>query len=312
MRFFFLFFFGCYLTACSGKKTADSAATSPVQPAAVREVVALGRIEPENKLTSLAAEASGTVTALPVAEGQLVQKGDLLLTLQHAVETAQVAQARSRLGSVQAQIGVAEAAVRSAQATAANLARTAARVSTLAAQGAETAQSRDDAQTALATQRQEVVRLQATAQVTRQQLRAGHADVAVAVAQRNQRFVRAPSAGRVLKWNAEVGGNVSPGTALGDFAPAGRLTVLCEVDELFATRVNVGQPAYVRPQGGTGRLAAGTVLFVAPYLKQKSLFAATAGGTEDRRVRDVRVLLRPQGGNQLLLNSRVECVIDVR
>lgn len=38
----------------------------------MHEVVALGRIEPEHKLTSLAAEASEVVEAIPVAEGRRV------------------------------------------------------------------------------------------------------------------------------------------------------------------------------------------------------------------------------------------------
>ena len=312
MRFYLIFLL-ILLAACSGKEASKPAAVgpAPVQPANVREVVALGRVEPENKLTSLSAEASGVVEALPVAEGQQVAKGQRLLALNHAVEQAQVAQARSQLGTQQAQIAADQAALRSAQARATNLARTAGRVAGLTAQGAETTQSRDDAQTEVATQQQEVARLLATTQSAQRQLEALRATVAVAEAQLSQRFVRAPSAGRVLKWDAQVGGNVSPGTSLGDFAPAGRPTVLCEVDELFASRVQVGQAAYVRPQGGTERLAAGTVIFAAPYLKQKSLFAATAGDAEDRRVREVRVVL-PEGGDKLLLNSRVECVIELK
>ncbi|MDJ0367480.1 efflux RND transporter periplasmic adaptor subunit [Hymenobacter sp. H14-R3] len=311
MRFIFILP-AVLLVACSAKESTTSAAgPAPVQPATVREVVALGRIEPEHKLTSLAAQASGVVEALPVAEGQEVKKGELLLTLNHAVEQAQVTQARSQLGTQQAQIAADAAALRSAQAQARNLARTAQRVQELTARGAETAQSRDDAQTQATTQQQEVARLQAAAQSAQAQLATLRAGVAVAEAQLRQRFVYAPGAGRVLKWEAEVGGSVSPGTSLGDFAPAGRPTVLCEVDELFASRVRVGQAAYVRPQGGTEHLASGTVLFAAPYLKQKSLFAATAGAAEDRRVREVRVVL-PVGGDKLLLNSRVECVIDLQ
>lgn len=70
----------------------------------------------------------------------------------------------------------------------------------------------------------------------------------VAEAQLSQRFVRALTAGQVLKWAAEVGGNVSPGTPLGDFAPASRPTVLGEVDELLASRVRVGQKPTCAPR----------------------------------------------------------------
>lgn len=83
----------------------------------------------------------------------------MLLALNHGGEQAQVVQARRQLGIQQAQIAADEAALRSAQARATNLARPAGRVADLAARGAETTPSRDDAQTDLATQQQEVARL---------------------------------------------------------------------------------------------------------------------------------------------------------
>ncbi|MBU6120633.1 efflux RND transporter periplasmic adaptor subunit [Hymenobacter siberiensis] len=308
-----LLFLMLLLAAC-GKAGNDAANPGreglAQQPALVREVVALGRVEPENKLIGLAAEVSGVVAALHAAEGQRVEKAQLLLTLNEAVEQAQVTQARSRLATQQAQIAADAATLRSAEAQATNLSRTAARVRELARQGAETLQSRDDAQTELTTQQQEVARLQALLHSARRQFEALQADVAVATARLAQRRVLAPATGRLLKWDVTVGSSVGTGTVLGDFAPAGRITVLCEVDELFADRVRPGESAYVRPLGGTRRLARGTVLFAAPYLKQKSLFAGTAGEAEDRRVREVRVLLT-QGGDSLLLNSRVECVIQL-
>ncbi|UYZ61778.1 HlyD family secretion protein [Hymenobacter weizhouensis] len=298
------------LVGCGGndeQKPAAAPAPVAVQPAQVREVVALGRIEPEAKLSSLAAEVSGVVSRLAVREGQRVQKGDLLLELTSTVEQAQLTQARSRLATQQAQIQADEAALRSAQAKAANLRRTADRVADLAAQGADTQQSADDARTDYQVQEQEVARLQSTLAAARRQLQELRADIGVNAAQLAQRQVRAPTDGQVLRLDVEVGSSVSPGTSLGDFAPAGRTTALCEVDELFAGRVREGQAAYIRPQGGQDTLATGTVIYVAPYLKQKSLFAETAGDAEDRRVREVRIVL-PQAQN-LLFNSRVECVI---
>jgi hypothetical protein len=57
-------------------------------------------------------------------------------------------------------------------------------------------------------------------------------------------------------------------------------------------------------------LAEGEVVFLGSYLKKKSLFSDDSGNMEDRRVREVRVRL--SGKPDLLINSRVEVVIDLQ
>jgi hypothetical protein len=51
------------------------------------------------------------------------------------------------------------------------------------------------------------------------------------------------------------------------------------------------------------------VTYAAPYLKRKSLFSDEAGVKEDRRVREVRVMLDRQ---DLLINRQAECIINIR
>jgi hypothetical protein len=56
-------------------------------------------------------------------------------------------------------------------------------------------------------------------------------------------------------------------------------------------------------------LSTGTVYFTYSFLKKKSLFTDQSGEKEDRRVRTVKILLdQPEN---LLLNARIECVIDI-
>ena len=81
------------------------------------------------------------------------------------------------------------------------------------------------------------------------------------------------------------------------------------VDELLANRVQPGQKAVVRAIGTDKVLAEGDVIYAAPLLKKKSLFAETAGEQEDRRVREVKILLHDP--KNLLLNARVECEISL-
>lgn len=301
------------LTACGGESQPKKpAAASPtgIRPARPTEVVGLGRIEPENKLIDLAAPASGIVQRVLVREGQQVRAGQVLLELDHNVEQAQLQEAQGKLATQQARIGASLAEVQRAQVTARNLRRTADRVSGLAAQGAETTQAADNARAEAEAQDQEVARLRDQSQVGQRQLAELQQAVTVARATLAKRTARAIGNGTLVRLDAVPGARLGEGTAVGEFAPAGRLTALCEIDELFATQVKPGQAVYLRNQGATDTLATGTVLTAAPYLKRKSLFAETAGEAEDRRVREVRVLLADQTA-PLLLNSRVECVIKL-
>ena len=102
---------------------------------------------------------------------------------------------------------------------------------------------------------------------------------------------------------------MSPTQSACDFAPEGPLMAVTEVDELFADKVKEGMSAYIRPQGKTDTLATGKVFLTSPYLRKKSLFADAASDMEDRRVREVRVLLDQHA--RALIGSRVECVIQL-
>jgi hypothetical protein len=85
--------------------------------------------------------------------------------------------------------------------------------------------------------------------------------------------------------------------------------VLCEVDELWVNKLQLGQQAIIRTQGTDDQLAKGEVVYLSPYLKKKSLFSDDSANMEDRRVREVRIRLT--GAANLLINSRVEAVIDL-
>jgi hypothetical protein len=74
--------------------------------------------------------------------------------------------------------------------------------------------------------------------------------------------------------------------------------------------VKVGQPAFMRNQGMDEKLASGEVIFVGSYLKKKSLFSDDSGNMEDRRVREVRILIKDN--KQLIFNSLVEAVINIQ
>ena len=123
----------------------------------------------------------------------------------------------------------------------------------------------------------------------------------------NQRYVKAPFDGKILSMDVKIGNYINTTQSIGDFAPSGPLMAITEVDELFASKVKVGMNAYVRTQGLNDTLAIGKIILTSPYLRKKTLFSEGATNMEDRRVREVRVLLN--NGAKVLIGSRVDCVI---
>jgi multidrug resistance efflux pump len=297
------------LISCKGeeKPTAQTPAPATLDPT---QVVAIGRIEPEGQIVTLSAEVSGIVARLAAREGDTLRKGDLILEMSSDVEAAQLALAKARLATQRQQIAQAEANLQGARITAQNNQVKFRRIQNVYEQGAETGQNFDNARTDVQTAEQEVARLEAALNAARRQYAEFGDDIRVSEAQLAKKRLFAPADGLLLTLDVRKGNLLSPGTAVGDFAPAGPTIAVCEVDELFANDVRAGQPAAIRQQGTTRILAQGTVTYAAPALRKKSLFSDDPANLEDRRVREVKIRLTD--GDSLLYNSRVECVIKVK
>ena len=327
------------VTACQpAKPQAEQTKIQTLNADDIDIITGIGRVEPENKIIKLNSEVGGLVTAIRAKEGTKLADGQVIIELSHGVEDSRISQAQSRVPTQKASVQDAEAAIAAAAARVESsrsrvqlsvVRREAAKVrldrmKAVVAKGADTQQNLDTAQSEYDAAAQEVrtaeaevtaaskdvTRQDAAARTAKSRITEAEADVKVAQSQQSQRFVRAPYGGTLLSMDITPGANIAPGTSIGDFAPSGNIVATCEIDELFATRVQVGQKAYIRNQGMTDTLSVGTVIYAAPYLKKKSLFSADAGELEDRRVREVRIRLdKPE---KTLLGARVDCVIKLK
>ncbi|MCS6809603.1 MAG: hypothetical protein RML40_12255, partial [Bacteroidota bacterium] len=275
----------------------------------IERIIAVGRVEPEDQITTLSLEVAGIVKAIAARDGDTLQHGAVILELDHAAEDARLRLAQARVETQRSDITSIRAEMRIAEAKLLNYKERYERLRSAFSDGAETRQNLDNAYTDYTAAQQEVERLRASLQSAESRLRETQCDVRIAYAELQRKILRAPSHGILLKLSPNVGSAVAAGVGIGEFAPSGALTVLCEVDELFAGAVAPGQDAIIRRQGSMDTLATGTVMSVGVYLKKKSLFSDDANALEDRRVREVRIRLHTAHG--LLLNSRVDCIILV-
>ncbi len=281
----------------------------PDTPLTVREVVGIARIEPPEKIIAINAESAGYVREVRFRENQRVQAGDVLLILDGAVEQAQLQQARSRVQPQKDAIAAAKATLESLQVKLANARKTYERNLRLAQSNAATQQQLDDSRFNVEDLEKQIAAQQAFIAQQQSRLKEIEADINYYQTLTERRIIRAPLSGIFLSANVKPGNYITNSTALGEFALEGPYQAITEVDELFAAKVQVGQSAYIRPQGSAEQLATGKVVYVAPFLSKKSLFSDSPDNLEDRRVREARVQL--DANDKVLIGSRVECVIMI-
>ncbi len=299
------------LASCGGGKEESTAPVnkdSLVVPVA-KEVVGIGRIEPEGGLIKLSSDQSGLIRQLRIKDGDSVRKGQVLLVLDNAVTASQVGEAGRRLETETAQVAVNKAAIEEAEENLRKAEQDLEKTRRLVEKGAETKQKLDDAVADVNNKRIVLQNQRANLGVTQKRISEYQQQINTAKATASKYTVTAPSDGLVLMVDAKLGEVVTAGQSFADFAPAGRLSALCEIDELFADKVAVGQKASVRYKGYADVVTTGTVIYAAPFLKKKSLFSDEVGEKEDRRVREVRIVLDKQ---DLLINRQVECVINLK
>ncbi|HSC98353.1 MAG TPA: biotin/lipoyl-binding protein, partial [Casimicrobiaceae bacterium] len=228
----------------------------------VQSVVASGQVITPSR-ASIAAEVTGRVTRVPVAEGEAVREGQLLIELDQSDERAALAQARAAISQADAKLRqlersvlpVAEQALRQAQANLTQTERAYQRTSDLIASGFVSSAQLDDAKRNLDVAQSQVrtAELQvANARpdgsdwsVAMSARREAETAVAVAQAKLDATTIRAPAAGILIARSVEPGDVAQPGKVLMLLAPAGETQIVVNIDEKHLGKLAVGQRALV-------------------------------------------------------------------
>lgn len=298
------------LSACGNKEAKEKAATEQQKSTgAVDIVVGIGKIEPESDIIQLSSPVNGIVQRLLKNENDTVSAGTAIVELDHQLEDAKVKQLYSEVNTQNWQIKADEASEEEYEARYSNAVAELQRLQRLLAKGAETQQAVDDANTTMKTCQSNRNRLQAAVAVAKSKLEQTKAALNVAQIERDQKIIRSPVDGKILEISTLTGSAVDTKGSLAQISPLGKTIAVCEIDELYAGKVAIGQKAWIRNVGATDTLSTGTIYTALSFLKKKSLFTDQSGEKEDRRVRTIKIML--DNADNLLLNARVECVIAI-
>jgi RND family efflux transporter MFP subunit len=203
-------------------------------PAAIALLNASGYITPRRRAT-VAAKITARVVDVYVDEGMVVTEGQLLARLDDA-------DAQRRLQAARAQRDATAALIANLKINLVNAERELARNEGLAADGFASAQTIDQARTAVDSLRAQVA-------ATEEQVKAADAQTAMAQQDVDNCIVRSPFGGVVVSKDAQRGEMVSPISAGGGFTRTGIATIVdmdsieieVDVNESYIARVIPGQ-----------------------------------------------------------------------
>ncbi len=296
--------------SCNNKEKKEKLEKENAKKAlATTQIVGIGKIVPENDIIQLSSPVNGIVAKIYKKENDTVSVGMVILELEHHLEDAKLIQLNSEVATQAAQINVDAASVGEFEAKYNNAKVELQRLQHLLEKGAETQQAVDDMRTNVKTFQANFQRLKAIVVVSKDRLQETNAALQLAQTELNQKIITSPISGRILELSVLIGGSVAIQQAFGQISPEGKTIAICEIDEAYAEKIVVGQKGWIREVSAADTLSTGTVYFAASFLKKKSLFTDQSGEKEDRRVRTIKILLDKPA--KLLLNARVECVIDI-
>ncbi len=247
----------------------------------LQTIVASGRVETPLRV-DIGSQVTGTVAAIPVAEGQSVKARQLLIALEDSEARASVAAARAAVVQAQARVKqirdvalpAAEQALRRAQANLLNSSKQYERMKELKATGVVSQSQFDDAQMNLELAESEVRTAQLQVEtngsqgsdylVAKTTLQQAQANLGAALAKVNYTRIEAPVDGTLIARNVERGDVVQPGKALMVLSPAGQTQLVVQIDEKNLANLHVGQPALASADAYPDRQFSAEVVYMNP------------------------------------------------
>jgi HlyD family secretion protein len=253
---------GCQRTASASQADGEGKPAGNVSAAEVDTpftAVAAGKVDIEGGLVDVAANRPGIVREVFVQEGDFVKAGDPLARQEDEDSRLALSRATAELAQAEAQVAAIEVDLAIAQ-------REAERLGNLSVDDLVARQKLDQARDAVRQAEARLVSQRATVEVVRTRL-------AEATYEVDQRIVRAPADGLIVRRYANPGSGASTlnVTAMFQLQPEASRIVRAEVDERSLGKVTVGQRVDIVPESDQTLSYPGHVVRVAQVMGARKL-----------------------------------------
>lgn len=310
MTFFskLLFILTCivFMIGCAQKNGSDTVIKQN-PTVSLNFIYGIGRVVPENDIMPIYSAVGGMVTKIFVHENDTLREGDIILELDHQLEDERLSQVENSIISQTAQIAMDMALVEEMEAQRKNAETELSSLEKLGLISAISKKSIDDLRTKVEVLKANIKGGLARVSFSKSKKKEIESELRIARIHRDQKIVKAQVNGILLELSALLGEVISTSISFGAIQPEGRIIAICEIDEASAYLVRIGQKGWIRNKGTLDTLSRSEIFFTSSSLNTKSLFFDQAGERQDRRVRKVKLSL--ENTSNLLLNTRIECVI---
>lgn len=299
----------CIFCSCVNDKETSKEHIQTSQQVEIESITGVARIEPEKGLLSIYANSSGRIDRIVALENLQITKGSPLMILDNTVEKALFDVEQAKVASQNEAIEVAHYNAQSIKNDLDKAKDNFALNEQLFEAKGITEKALNDSRANLEKSTNDYAKALANLKEQLSKKNETIANINYRRALLEEKVLNAAFTGHVLQWDVHNGDYVTSGQKLGQFAPDGALVAATEIDELFQNKVKVGMKADVYSQLDGKCIATGIVVYVADFLKRKSLFS-DENTVEDRRVKEVKIQL--DNKSESVINSKVDCTIHLK
>lgn len=247
-----------------GSRTLPQVSTEEIaRRSIVERVSASGKIQPEVEV-KITAEVNGQITELPVKEGDVVAKGDLLVQLNPDIYDAALLRAEAGLNSAKSNLASARAQVAQGEANQLAAKRAFQRAEALLAQKVISQAEYDQTEASFLTANATLTSANESVRSAEYAIRSGEASLQEAKDNLSRTTLRAPQAGVVTALVKEIGESVqgngfTAGEVIMNVSDLSTMEVNVEVNESDIVRIHLGDEAEIEVDAYLGETFQGTV-----------------------------------------------------
>ena len=247
-----------------GSRTLPQVSTEEIaRRSIVERVSASGKIQPEVEV-KITAEVNGQITELPVKEGDIVAKGDLLVQLNPDIYDAALLRAEAGLNSAKSNLASARAQVAQGEANQLAAERAFQRAEALLAQKVISQAEYDQTEASYLTANANLTSANESVRSAEYAIRSGEASLQEAKDNLSRTTLRAPQAGVVTALVKEIGESVqgngfTAGEVIMNVSDLSTMEVNVEVNESDIVRIHLGDEAEIEVDAYLGETFQGTV-----------------------------------------------------
>lgn len=298
--------------SCNSSSKKESQEDKSVQTVLndIIEIKSIGKVTSASEDVVIASPSAGIIEEIFVQEGDSVHAGQVLLALKVGNSDLERKQTEVQFQQLKANEKIALENIKNAEIKVKDLENKYQTSERLFSKNAETREKLEDDLSNWQQQQSSLRGLYQQLDVHRAQEKEQRIKIEKADRLLQDLKIVAATSGTVNDFSAHVGQSISSTEKLGAIIQTQNPIIQAEVDELFANDIQIGQVVDLSPVGRSDKISSGKIFYISPILSNKSILYETANEAVDRRVRPIKIEII--GPNNLVINSKVDCVIKIK